>query len=47
MLCFQGLRGPEEPVLGPFVYADLPQEGQQFQVMVKHLWTPNEVIIEA
>uniref|UniRef100_A0A3P8U2J1 Ring finger protein 17 n=1 Tax=Amphiprion percula TaxID=161767 RepID=A0A3P8U2J1_AMPPE len=36
--------GPEEPMLGPFVDPNMPQEGEHFHVMVKHLWTPNEVI---
>lgn len=43
MLRLQGLSGPEEPMLGPFIYPNLPKEGEQFQVRVKHLWTPNEV----
>ena len=43
MLVLQGLRGPEEPVLGPFINPDLPQEGEQFEVRVLHLRTPNEV----
>ncbi|XP_071394673.1 RING finger protein 17 [Centroberyx affinis] len=41
----EGLKSPEEPVLGPFTYPELPQEGQQFQVRVKHLWTPNELFL--
>uniref|UniRef100_A0A4W6DQE7 Ring finger protein 17 n=1 Tax=Lates calcarifer TaxID=8187 RepID=A0A4W6DQE7_LATCA len=41
----EGLRDPEEPVLGPFIYPNLPQEGEQFQVKVKHLWTPNELFL--
>ncbi|KAG7240408.1 hypothetical protein INR49_026979 [Caranx melampygus] len=41
----EGLKDPEEPVLGPFVYPDLPQEGEQFEVRVKHLWTPNELFL--
>ncbi|KAI4806017.1 hypothetical protein KUCAC02_010609 [Chaenocephalus aceratus] len=41
----EGLKGPEEPVLGPFIYPNLPQEGERIQVRVKHLWTPNEVTI--
>ncbi|XP_071337551.1 RING finger protein 17 [Trachinotus anak] len=41
----EGLRGPEEPVLGPFIYPKLPQEGEQFQVRVKHLLTPNELFL--
>ena len=43
MLCLQGLEDPEEQMLGPFIYPNLPQEGEQFQVRVKHLLTPNEV----
>ncbi|XP_075961117.1 RING finger protein 17 [Anarhichas minor] len=39
------LRGPEEPMLGPFIYPDLPQVGEQFQVRVKHLWTPNVLFL--
>uniref|UniRef100_A0A673AY03 Ring finger protein 17 n=1 Tax=Sphaeramia orbicularis TaxID=375764 RepID=A0A673AY03_9TELE len=35
--------GPEETVLGPFIYPDLPQ-GEKFPVRVKHLWTPNQVM---
>lgn len=34
---------PVEPVLGPFLYPDMPQKGDQFQAQVRHLWTPNEV----
>ncbi|KAM7406894.1 hypothetical protein PAMA_002879 [Pampus argenteus] len=41
----EGLRGPEEPVLGPFIFPSLPQEGEHFQVRVKHLWTPNELFL--
>ncbi|XP_023259049.1 RING finger protein 17 [Seriola lalandi dorsalis] len=41
----EGLRGPEEPPLGPFIYPNLPQEGEKFQVRVKHLWTPNELFL--
>ncbi|XP_040005066.1 RING finger protein 17 isoform X2 [Xiphias gladius] len=41
----EGLRGPEEPMLGPFIYPNLPEEGEQFQVRVKHLWTPNELFL--
>ncbi|XP_071779829.2 RING finger protein 17 [Centroberyx gerrardi] len=41
----EGLKSPEEPVLGPFTYPELPQEGQRFQVRVKHLWTPNELFL--
>ncbi|KAF3843527.1 hypothetical protein F7725_002376 [Dissostichus mawsoni] len=32
----------EEPLLGPFIYPNLPKEGERIQVRVKHLWTPNE-----
>ncbi|XP_073330079.1 RING finger protein 17 isoform X2 [Pagrus major] len=41
----EGLRGPEEPMLGPFIAPNLPQKGQQFQVRVKHLLTPNELFL--
>ncbi|XP_054471060.1 RING finger protein 17 isoform X2 [Anoplopoma fimbria] len=39
------LRGPEEPMLGPFIYPNLPEKGERFQVRVKHLWTPNELFL--
>ncbi|KAL6100378.1 rnf17 [Pungitius sinensis] len=39
------LRGPEEPMLGPFSYPDLPQGGERFGVRVKHLRTPNEMFL--
>lgn len=45
-MCLQGLRGPEEPMLGPFIAPKLPQKGQQFEVRVKHLLTPKEVATE-
>ncbi|XP_070831610.1 RING finger protein 17 [Chaetodon trifascialis] len=41
----EGLRGPEEPMLGPFVLPNLPQKGEHFQVRVKHLLTPNELFL--
>ncbi|KAM9347789.1 LOW QUALITY PROTEIN: RING finger protein 17 [Symphorus nematophorus] len=41
----EGLRGPEEPALGLFIYPNLPQEGEQFPVRVKHLLTPNELFL--
>ncbi|XP_033965248.1 RING finger protein 17 isoform X3 [Pseudochaenichthys georgianus] len=41
----EGLKGPEEPLLGPFIYPNLPQEGERIQVRVKHLWTPNELFL--
>uniref|UniRef100_A0A3Q1GIU1 Ring finger protein 17 n=1 Tax=Acanthochromis polyacanthus TaxID=80966 RepID=A0A3Q1GIU1_9TELE len=41
----EGLRGPEEPMLGPFVDPSMPQEGEHFHVRVKHLWTPNELFL--
>ncbi|CAK6968526.1 LOW QUALITY PROTEIN: RING finger protein 17 [Scomber scombrus] len=41
----EGLREPEEPVLGPFIYQNMPQEGEEFKVRVKHLWTPNELFL--
>ncbi|TMS06764.1 RING finger protein 17 [Larimichthys crocea] len=40
-----GLEGPQEPLLGPFIYPDLPQEGEHFPVRVKHLLTPNELFL--
>ncbi|KAM8854806.1 RING finger protein 17 [Spinachia spinachia] len=39
------LRGPEEPMLGPFAYPDLPREDERFGVRVKHLRTPNELFL--
>uniref|UniRef100_A0A3Q3FIY2 Ring finger protein 17 n=1 Tax=Labrus bergylta TaxID=56723 RepID=A0A3Q3FIY2_9LABR len=33
----EGLRDPEEPMLGPFMYPQLPQEGEHFKVRVMHL----------
>ncbi|XP_044072779.1 RING finger protein 17 isoform X2 [Siniperca chuatsi] len=41
----EDLKGPEEPMLGPYIYPKLPKEGEQFQVRVKHLWTPNELFL--
>ncbi|KAK2905757.1 hypothetical protein Q8A73_009700 [Channa argus] len=41
----EGLRGPEELMLGPFICPSLPQQGEKFQVRVKHLWTPNELFL--
>ncbi|XP_034002342.1 RING finger protein 17 isoform X2 [Trematomus bernacchii] len=41
----EGLKGPEEPLLGPFIYPNLPKEGERIQVRVKHLWTPNELFL--
>ncbi|XP_045910588.1 RING finger protein 17 isoform X2 [Micropterus dolomieu] len=41
----EGLRGPEEPMLGPYIFPNLPQEGEHFKVRVKHLWTPNELFL--
>ncbi|XP_037542654.1 RING finger protein 17 [Nematolebias whitei] len=41
----EGLMGPEEPLLGPFVHPNLPQEGERFKVRVKHLRTPNELFL--
>lgn len=34
---------PGEPVLGSFIYPDMPQKGGQFQAQVCHLWTPTRV----
>ncbi|XP_031169903.1 RING finger protein 17 [Sander lucioperca] len=39
----EGLEDPE--VLGPFIYPNLPQEGERFQVTVKHLLTPNKLFL--
>nr|XP_019956334.1 PREDICTED: RING finger protein 17 [Paralichthys olivaceus] len=41
----EGLKGPEEPMLGSFVNPHLPQKGERFQVRVKHLRTPSEVFL--
>nr|XP_046259663.1 RING finger protein 17 isoform X1 [Scatophagus argus] len=41
----EGLREPEEPMLGPFKNPKLPQKGECFQVRVKHLLTPNELFL--
>ncbi|XP_027147115.1 RING finger protein 17 isoform X2 [Larimichthys crocea] len=41
----EGLEGPQEPLLGPFIYPDLPQEGEHFPVRVKHLLTPTELFL--
>ncbi|XP_028991937.1 RING finger protein 17 [Betta splendens] len=41
----EDLRITEELVLGPFVFPNLPQKGEQFQVKVKHLCTPNELFL--
>ncbi|CAJ1079084.1 RING finger protein 17 isoform X4 [Xyrichtys novacula] len=41
----EGLRGPEEPALGPVICPKLPQKGERFKVRVKHLWTPNELFL--
>ncbi|XP_034430715.1 RING finger protein 17 isoform X2 [Hippoglossus hippoglossus] len=41
----EGLKDPEEPMLGSFVNPNLPQKGERFQVRVKHLRTPNEVFL--
>ncbi|KAK2840140.1 hypothetical protein Q5P01_013880 [Channa striata] len=41
----EGLGGPEELMLGPFISPNLPQQGEKFQVRVKHLWTPNELFL--
>lgn len=35
--------GPAEPVLGSFVYPDMPQKGEQFQAQTCHLCTPDRV----
>lgn len=34
---------PMEPILGSFIYPDIPQKGAQFQARVRHLRTPNKV----
>ncbi|XP_021162995.2 RING finger protein 17 [Fundulus heteroclitus] len=41
----EGLTGPEEPMLGPFVTPDPPLEGEHFEIRVTHLWTPNELFL--
>ncbi|XP_061580277.1 RING finger protein 17 [Cololabis saira] len=42
----EGVRSREEPpLLGPFIYPNLPQEGEEFKVLVKHLRTPNELFL--
>ncbi|KAM3850676.1 RING finger protein 17-like, partial [Diretmus argenteus] len=41
----EGLESPEVPVLGPFIYPVLPQEGEHFSVRIKHLRTPNELFL--
>uniref|UniRef100_A0A7N9ASG9 Ring finger protein 17 n=1 Tax=Mastacembelus armatus TaxID=205130 RepID=A0A7N9ASG9_9TELE len=41
----KGLRGPKELMLGPFIQPNLPKEGEQFPVRVKHLCTPNELFL--
>ncbi|XP_023806629.1 RING finger protein 17 isoform X2 [Oryzias latipes] len=41
----EGLVETQEPMLGPFVSPNLPQEGDHFKVQVKHLCTPNEVFL--
>lgn len=38
---------PVEPILGPFLYPDTPQKGDQFQARVWHLCTPNKVIADS
>ncbi|XP_072300260.1 RING finger protein 17 [Eucyclogobius newberryi] len=35
----------EEQLLGSFIYPELPPEGEDFPVRVKHLWTPNELFL--
>ncbi|XP_041857081.1 RING finger protein 17 isoform X2 [Melanotaenia boesemani] len=41
----EGLMEQEELMLEPFINPNLPKEGKDFQVMVKHLWTPNELFL--
>ncbi|XP_063744191.1 RING finger protein 17 isoform X1 [Eleginops maclovinus] len=41
----EGLNGPEEPMLGPFILPNLPKEMEQFEVQVKHLLTPNQLYL--
>ncbi|XP_063353651.1 RING finger protein 17 [Pelmatolapia mariae] len=41
----EGLRDPEELMLGSFTYPNLPQEGEHFKVVVKHMCTPNELFL--
>uniref|UniRef100_A0A3B3BSJ7 Tudor domain-containing protein n=1 Tax=Oryzias melastigma TaxID=30732 RepID=A0A3B3BSJ7_ORYME len=44
-VCIQGLVETLEPMLGPFVSPNPPQEGEHFKVKVKHLHTPNELFL--
>nr|XP_004573086.1 RING finger protein 17 [Maylandia zebra] len=41
----EGLRDPEELMLGSFTYPNLQQEGEHFKVVVKHMCTPNELFL--
>ncbi|KAM9803355.1 RING finger protein 17 isoform 2-T2 [Syngnathus typhle] len=41
----EGLLGPREVMLGPFTKPDLPEVGEQLNVRVRHLQTPNEVFL--
>ncbi|KAJ0070701.1 hypothetical protein NL108_017887, partial [Boleophthalmus pectinirostris] len=41
---FKGLL-EEEQLLGSFIYPELPPEGEDFPVKIKHLWTPNELFL--
>uniref|UniRef100_A0A8D3A412 Tudor domain-containing protein n=1 Tax=Scophthalmus maximus TaxID=52904 RepID=A0A8D3A412_SCOMX len=41
----EGLKGPEEPMLGPFILPNFPQKKEPFPVRVKHLQTPNELFL--
>lgn len=41
----QGLLDPQEVILGPFSEPSLPEDGQRLNVRVRHLQTPNEVIM--
>ena len=46
VLRLQALMEPLKPIQGPFISPKMPQKGEQFEVRVKHLLTPNEVIKE-
>ncbi|TWW80400.1 RING finger protein 17, partial [Takifugu flavidus] len=45
-LDIEGLMDPAEPILGSFIYPDMPQKGSQFQAQVCHLWTPNRLFLK-
>ncbi|XP_075996283.1 RING finger protein 17 [Genypterus blacodes] len=41
----EGLQEPEGRILGPFIGPSLPLVGDQFEVKVKHLLTPNKLFL--